>query len=83
MDINKQQILSRFKKDKKPNPFYEAVKEISERMGEPIGKWLSKFAGWSAEDIHRLYLSSEALSKQEGLPFGKSLNWQIKEILKK
>ena len=62
------------------NSWYEEVKNVADHMKEPIGKWMKTFAGWQAQDVYKVYLSAEALSKQESMPFSKALNWHLKEI---
>ena len=81
MEIDKSKYLNRFQTKK--NPWFEEVKRIADRMNEPIGKWLKTFAGWDYKDIYNVYHSANALSIDKGLPFSKSLNWHINEILEK
>ena len=70
------------KSSNQANTWYDMVKLVADRMKEPIGKWMKQFRGWDAKDVYKTFLSAEALSKQESMPFGKALNWHIREINK-
>lgn len=80
--LNLTTYLDNLKEKPKANTWYDTVKMVSDRMHEPMGKWMKQFAGWDAKDIYKVYLSAEATTKQDGLPFGKALNWHMKEINK-
>lgn len=78
------QLLQNYKlnKKKKVNEFYEACKEISDRLHQPQFKIMSLLKGISPLDIHKIYLSAVSLSKDSGIPFSRSFYWILKEIKK-
>ena len=75
MEINKSKYLNIKKRN-----WYDEVSDISIKMNEPLGKWLTMFKGWKQEDIVSVVRSAEALSRQEKMEFSKALNWHLKKI---
>ena len=64
---------------------YDLIKEISEKMGVDIKKnkiWLGRLKDIDDKDIIKILQSANALARDKGIPFPKSWNWHLKEILK-
>ena len=70
MELNKSKYLNL----KKKNPYFEACKEIADKLNEPVKKWLGRFTGWQAEYIFKLKDSAEKMSKDQNLTFKHALN---------
>ena len=77
MEINKSRYLNIKKKT-----WYDEVKNVSDKMNEPIGKWLSTFKGWKQEDVYKVIDSAEKLSQDCKIKFQIALNYHLKEIKK-
>jgi len=63
---------------------YDLIKEIADKLKEPIPKWLGRLKDIETQDIDKIYRSSLALMKEskKDMPFGKAWNYHLKEILK-
>ena len=61
---------------------YDSVKEIADRLGDRVGKWLKKFEGWKWEDIEKLNRAAESMMTDAKKPYGYCLNWMYEEINK-
>ena len=75
--------LSNYKIKKRTR--YDSIKELSERLGDPIGKWLKNFTGWEWEDIDKWILSVESKAKDDDISFQFAFNcmWKKKEVVDK
>ena len=72
----------KFKQNKRGNERGDLLVELSKKLGKPIGQVGSLLKNWEVQGIRSIYLSSEALSRDKGLPFSQSFFWHLNEIKK-
>ena len=70
------------KSERKENERGLWLLSTSEKLGKPIGQVGSLTKGFDAAGLRSLYLSSEGLSKDKGLPFSQAWFWHLNEIKK-
>ena len=70
----------KLKQNKRANERGDLLVELSKKLSKPIGQVGSLLKNWDVKGIRSIYLSSEALSRDKGLPFEKSFWWHLKEI---
>ena len=70
----------KIKQNKRANERGDLLVELSKKLGKPIGQVGSLLKNWEVQGIRSIYLSSEALSRDKGLPFSQSFFWHLKEI---
>ena len=70
----------KLKQNKRANERGDLLVELSKKLGKPIGQIGNLLKGWEVQGIRSIYLSSEALSRDKGLPFSQSFFWHLNEI---
>ena len=58
--------------------WYDTVKQVADRLHEPVPKWLGLLRGWDQKDIDSTYRSADKLAEDIG--FEKAWYWHLKKI---
>ena len=72
----------KIKQNKRANERGDLLVELSKKLGKPICQIGSLLKNWEVQGIRSIYLSSEALSRDKGMEFGKAFWWHYNEIKK-